>query len=211
MQFLRGIMFSTLEFFYSYLGNWGYSIIGLTFVVRLFLWPLTQKQTSSMRRMQEIQPEVKRLQDKYKHNPEKMNREVMDLYKKHKINPMAGCLPVLIQFPILIALFRVLSALEYAGNGSFLWIKDLSAPDHLYILPILAALTTYVSQKQMATDPKQSQMMAFMPLLIGWFATRFPAGLALYWVASNTFAIVQQLLGGGKLPLKGELISDENR
>ncbi|MGI6575125.1 MAG: YidC/Oxa1 family membrane protein insertase [bacterium] len=211
MQFISGIMLSILKFFYTYLGNWGFAIIGLTFIIRLVLWPLTQKQTNSMRRMQEIQPKIKKVQEKYKNNPEKMNKEVMDLYKKHNINPMAGCLPILVQFPILIALFRVLHDMEYIGDGSFFWIKDLSLPDPIYVLPILAAITTYISQKQMTTDPKQAQMMAFMPLLIGWFATRFPAGLALYWVASNVFAIIQHILGGGKLQVKGELASDENR
>jgi YidC/Oxa1 family membrane protein insertase len=212
MQFLSDLMASILEFFYTYLGNWGYAIIGLTFVVRLIIWPLTIKQNKSLKRMQEIQPQLKKLQDKYKNNPEKLNKEMLALYQKHGVNPMGGCLPLLLQFPILIALFRVLQTMEYTGGGVFIrgWINDLSVPDPYYILPVLAAVTTYITQKQVATDPKQAQMMMFMPLLIGWFATRFPAGLALYWVASNIFGIIQHYLAGGQLALKGELAPDEN-
>jgi YidC/Oxa1 family membrane protein insertase len=212
MQFLSDLMASILEFFYTYLGNWGYAIIGLTFVVRLIIWPLTIKQNRSLKRMQEIQPQLKKLQEKYKNNPEKLNKEMLALYQKHGVNPMGGCLPLLLQFPILIALFRVLQTMEYTGGGGFIrgWINDLSVPDPYYILPVLAAVTTYVTQKQVATDPKQAQMMMFMPLLIGWFATRFPAGLALYWVASNIFGIIQHYLAGGQLALKGELAPDEN-
>lgn len=211
MKFLSGLMSTILEFFYTYTGNWGLAIIGLTLVARLALWPLTHKQTKSMRRMQEIQPELNKLQQKYKGNPEKMNKEIMALYKKHGVNPMGGCLPLLLQFPILIALFGVLRAMEYpAGEGIFLWLPDLSLPDPFYILPILTALTTYITQKQMATDPKQSQMMMFMPLMIGWFASRFASGLALYLVTSNVFGILQHLLAGKQLGVKGELVSDEN-
>lgn len=212
MQFLSDLMASILEFFYTYLGNWGYAIIGLTFVVRLIIWPLTIKQNKSLKRMQEIQPQLKKLQDKYKNNPEKLNKEMLALYQKNGVNPMGGCLPLLLQFPILIALFRVLQTMEYTGGGVFIrgWINDLSVPDPYYILPVLAAVTTYITQKQVATDPKQAQMMMFMPLLIGWFATRFPAGLALYWVASNIFGIIQHYLAGGQLALKGELAPDEN-
>ncbi|HHW91361.1 MAG TPA: membrane protein insertase YidC [Firmicutes bacterium] len=212
MQFLSDLMASILEFFYTYLGNWGYAIIGLTFVVRLIIWPLTIKQNRSLKRMQEIQPQQKKLQEKYKNNPEKLNKEMLALYQKHGVNPMGGCLPLLLQFPILIALFRVLQTMEYTGGGVFIrgWINDLSVPDPYYILPVLAAVTTYITQKQVATDPKQAQMMMFMPLLIGWFATRFPAGLALYWVASNIFGIIQHYLAGGQLALKGELAPDEN-
>lgn len=212
MQFLSDMMASILEFFYTYLGNWGYAIIGLTFVVRLIIWPLTIKQNKSLKRVQEIQPQLKKLQDKYKNNPEKLNKEMLALYQKHGVNPMGGCLPLLLQFPILIALFRVLQTMEYTGGGVFIrgWINDLSVPDPYYILPVLAAVTTYITQKQVATDPKQAQMMMFMPLLIGWFATRFPAGLALYWVASNIFGIIQHYLAGGQLALKGELAPDEN-
>lgn len=218
MEWLGDIMRAVLEFFYSFLGDWGLAILALTVAIRMVLWPLTHKQTVSMKRMQELQPEIKKLQEKYKKKPEKLNKEMMDLYRKHGASPWSGCLPLLLQLPILIGLFRGLHAMEYpAGQGAFLWLPDLSAPDPLYILPVLAGVTLYVSQKQMTVDPQQNKIMAFMPLLIAYFASQFPSGVALYFVVSNLVGILQHFIIGRRgpglkeelAPEKGELASDE--
>lgn len=175
--------------------NYGLAIILLTVVIKVLLYPLTVKQVKSMKAMQDLSPKLKALQEKYKDNKEKLNQEVAKLYKDSGVNPLAGCLPLLIQMPFLIAIFYALREYQYASDPSFLWIKDLSqAGDHYYILPVLAAATTYVTTKQTGTDPsQQNQMMQlFMPLFIGYITTTFPAGLGLYWVVSNVVQIVQQ-------------------
>ena len=147
--------------------------------------------------MQELAPEQKRLQEKYKNDKEKLNKELMKLYQENKVNPLGGCLPLLIQFPFIIALFRSLQTYDFE-QASFLWIKDLGAPDSLYILPVLAAITTYLSSKiaTPAASPEASNntMNIVMACLIGWMAIKFPSGLALYWVVSNIVQILQQLL-----------------
>jgi YidC/Oxa1 family membrane protein insertase len=156
--------------------------------------PLTYKQLQSMKKMQEIAPLQKKLQEKYKNNKEKLNKEIMELYRKNNVNPAAGCLPLLLQMPFLFAFFRLLQNYDFAKAG-FLWIKDLGAPDGTYILPVLAGLTTYLSSKMTTpSDSSQGNMTLFMSIFIAWISTRFAAGLALYWVVSNLIQLIQQLI-----------------
>ncbi|WP_130805444.1 YidC/Oxa1 family membrane protein insertase [Senegalia massiliensis] len=189
------------------------SIIIATIIVKLIILPLTLKQTKSMKNMQKIQPKMQELQKKYKNDKETLNMKTMELYKEYKVNPFGGCLPLLIQFPIIIGFFTVLrEPVKYvfgspeaydAINKSFLWIENLKDTD-LWILPIVAALTTYFQSKMMmagqssnadnAAQSSQKMMTTIMPIMILFFARSVPAGLALYWVISNTFQIVQQFI-----------------
>ncbi len=194
-----GILQDLVTFFYSVtatmgIANYGVAIILLTLVIKLILYPLTVKQVKGMKAMQELQPKMKELQEKYKGNPEKLNKEMALLYKDSGVNPLAGCLPLLVQMPILMGIFYAIRDYQYVHLPSFLWIADLSAPDNLYILPIVSAATTYIQQRQTSTEMNQQAkiMMNFMPLFIGYISITFPAGLVLYWVVSNIFQIVQQ-------------------
>ena len=157
--------------------------------------------------MNEINPKIKAIQVKYKNDKEKMNEKIMELYKEEKYNPASGCLPLLIQMPIIIALFRVLqSPTKFvftpeqfdAIAKNFLWLTDLGLPDKMYILPILSALTTYFQMNMVAakgnTDPNMKTMNMIMPIMLGWITLKFPAGLAMYWVVGNIFTIAQQYL-----------------
>lgn len=200
MDFLSNIMQDALTFFYNLTSSMGYAnygiaIILLTIVIKLVLYPLTVKQVKSMKAMQDIQPKMKQLQEKYKGNPEKLNKEMATLYKEAGVNPLAGCLPLIVQMPFLIAIFYALRDYNYLQQPpSFLWVTDLAQPDATYILPVVSAVTTYIQQKQTTTEMTQQtkMMMVFMPLFIGYISLTFPAGLVLYWVVSNIFQIFQQ-------------------
>ncbi|QBS37095.1 membrane protein insertase YidC [Thermaerobacter sp. FW80] len=181
-----------LEWSRAVTGSAGLSIILFTVLVRLLLLPLTFSQMRSMQRMQALQPEVERIQKRYRNNPQKANEAIMKLWREHNVNPASGCLPLLIQFPILYGLFL---ALRTFSSGAFLWIPDLRHADPYFVLPILAGVTTYVQMKtaMTVTQPQQRTMLVLMPLMLIFFAWSFPAGLALYWVTSNVFSIVQQI------------------
>ncbi|CUH95770.1 putative membrane protein [Propionispora sp. 2/2-37] len=198
---------SLLTFFYNVtvtlgIPNYGTAIILLTIAIKLVLYPLTVKQISSMKAMQELQPKIKELQEKYKSNPEKMNKELAAIYKQSGVNPLAGCLPMIIQMPFLIGIFYAIRDFHYVDYPGFLWMSNLaqnsSVVDPYYIVPILSAATTYLQQKQTmaSSDPKMNQqnqiMLIFMPLFIGYITLTFPAGLGVYWVVSNLIQIVQQ-------------------
>jgi YidC/Oxa1 family membrane protein insertase len=193
-------MQSVLTFFYDLtvtmgLANYGIAIILLTIAIKAILYPLTVKQVKSMKAMQDIQPKMKQLQEKYKGNPEKLNKELAALYKEAGVNPLAGCLPLIVQMPFLIAIFYALRDYHYLQQPpSFLWMTDLAQPDSTYILPVVSALTTYIQQKQTTSEMTQQtkMMMIFMPLFIGYISLTFPGGLVLYWVVSNIFQIFQQ-------------------
>ena len=194
-----GLLQDLLTFFYGVtvslgVANYGIAIILLTLVIKLILYPLTVKQVKGMKSMQELQPKMKELQEKYKGNQEKLNKEMAVLYKESGVNPLSGCLPLIVQMPILMGIFYAIRDYQYASLPSFLWVVDLSGPDHLYILPILSAATTYIQQKQTSTDAnaQAKMMMNLMPLFIGYISITFPAGLVLYWVVSNVFQIGQQ-------------------
>lgn len=193
-----------LSFLYGIVSNYGITIILFTVIVKLLMLPLTFHQMKQTKQMGEIQPKIKELQEKYKNDKEKLNIKTMELYKEYKINPLGGCLPLLIQMPIIFGLFAVLrEPIKYIADPSFtnavheafLWIPDLSGPDK-WILPILAGATTYFSMNSassgMAQNPTMKTMNMMFPFMIIWWGRSFPAGLTLYWVVSNLFQIVQQ-------------------
>lgn len=192
-QWFVGAIETGLEWSRAVTGSAGLSIILFTVLVRLVLLPLTVSQMRSMQRMQALQPEVERIQKKYRDNPQKANEAIMKLWRENNVNPASGCLPLLVQFPILYALFL---ALRTFSSGAFLWIPDLRARDPLSILPVLAGVTTYFQMKTSMTtvQPQQRTMLVLMPAMLTFFAWSFPAGLALYWVTSNLFSIVQQVV-----------------
>ncbi len=178
--------------------NYGLAIIFMTIAIKLVLFPLTQKQLKSMRGMQEIQPKLKYLQEKYKDDPQTMQTKVMEMYKEHGVNPFGGCLPLIIQMPIFIAFYQSLLNFNFkvVEHASFLWIPNIGARDPYFILAILAALTTYIQQRVTMVDtkdPTQKSMLYFMPLFMAWIAATMPAGLPLYWVMFNILGILQQL------------------
>jgi len=180
-------------------GQYGLAILVLTIVIRSVILPLTIKQYRSSRQMQAIQPEIKKMKEKYKDDPKKQQEETMKLFQANGVNPLAGCLPLLIQMPILFGLYRAIYQIHFLKDPTFL-IFHLGEKDHTYILPALAALTTYLQQKVMATT-MTSQMKALMyvfPVLIFFMAQSFFAALPLYWVFSNTFTIIQSYFIYGK-------------
>ena len=176
--------------------SYGLAIILLTVFVKILVYPLTKKQLKSMKAMQRIQPQMKKLQEKYKNNPQVMQQKLMELYQKEGANPMSGCLPMLIQMPILMGMYYTLYNFDYGGAApSFAWLPSLSEPDPSYALPILSAATTLMQQWMMSTGeitPQMRMMMVIMPIFIGWISLQFPAGLVLYWVTMNVVQIVQQ-------------------
>ena len=202
------LLLRVLNFIHHYLWphNYGLAIILLTIIVRTVFWPITHKSTESMKRMAEVQPLVNQIREKYKDNPQRMQQEIMALYKERKINPIGGCLPMLIQIPIFIALFMVLRSAIELRFAQFLWIKDLSEPENLLvgtlgfplnILPLLMAVTMFVQQKMTPTagDPQQAKMMRIMmPAMMLFFLYKYASGLALYWTTQNLLMIFQQLV-----------------
>jgi len=196
-----------LKLIYDMVGNYGISIILFTILTKILLLPINIKQTQSTKKMNELNPKIKALQAKYKNDKERLNEKLMELYKEEKYNPAGGCLPLLIQMPIIIALFRVLQSPTTfvftpeqfdAISKSFLWLPDLGLPDKMYILPVLSALTTYFQMNMVAakgnTDPNMKTMNMVMPIMLGWITVKFPSGLAMYWVVGNLFTIAQQFL-----------------
>lgn len=174
-------------------GEYGLAILVVTIILRLLTLPLMMKQIKSSRQMQMIQPEMQKIREKYKDNQQKLQEETMKLFQKHGINPLAGCLPLLVQMPILIAFYHAIMRNSEVREHTFLWM-DLGFPDPFYIIPILAAVTTYFQQKVMGTmndNPQMKMMMVLMPIMIFAFAVSFPSALSLYWVYGNLFTIVQ--------------------
>ncbi|TDQ38343.1 protein translocase subunit yidC [Aureibacillus halotolerans] len=179
--------------------NYGLAIILVTLLIRLVLLPLFIKQTRSSKAMQEIQPELKELREKYKSKDQKtqqqLQQETMKLFQERKVNPLAGCLPVVIQMPILLAFYHAIMRTGEIENHNFLWF-DLGASDPYFILPIIAGVTTFLQQKLMMAgaaqqNPQMVMLMWIMPIMIVVFAIYFPAALALYWVTGNIFMIIQ--------------------
>jgi YidC/Oxa1 family membrane protein insertase len=199
-------MLYCLKFFYNLTQNYGFSIILLTILIRALLWWPTQKSYTSMKKMQtamnKMQPRLKTLKEIYRDNPQKLNEETMKLYKEYQINPMGGCLPMLLQMPIFFALYATLNSAVELKGARFFWVwKDLSLKDPIYALPILMGLTMFFQQK-MSTPPaataeaeaQQKMMLYLMPAMLTFFAFMWPAGLLLYWVISNLISIFQQLI-----------------
>ena len=202
--FLCVPLLSALNWLHGFIGNYGWSIIALTVIINAAMFPLRHKSNVSMRKMQAIQPQVKAVQDRYKHlkatDParQKMNTELMELYRQKGVNPASGCVPMLLTFPVLFAFYSLLSeAIELRGAPFMLWIHDLAAPDPYYVTPILMGASQVLQQKMMpmtGADPVQQKMMLMMPVLFTVMFITSPAGLAIYWFASNVLIIGQQLL-----------------
>jgi YidC/Oxa1 family membrane protein insertase len=199
--FLATPLLKALKWINEYVGNFGWSIILLTVVINLVLFPLRHKSAVSMRKMQQIQPQVKAIQDRYAKlkmtDParQKMNQELMELYKAKGANPASGCLPMLLTFPVLFAFYAFLSqAIELRGAPWILWIHDLSRHDPYYVTPLLMGASQFVQTKMMPAtgDPAQQRMMMFMPLMFMVFFLWAPSGLVLYWLCSNLWTIGQQ-------------------
>ncbi|MHB8076947.1 YidC/Oxa1 family membrane protein insertase [Desulfosporosinus fructosivorans] len=202
-------MTSLLNILYSFSAsvgfpNYGVAIILLTMLIKTLIYPLTYKQMASMRKTIELQPKIKAIQEKHKGDKEKANAGVMELYKEHKVNPMGGCLPIVVQLPIFWALYSTLRNFSYEGSATaahwFLGfdltkIYGFTSPYHL-LLPIFAALTTYLQSKitnPNTSDPTQKTMLYVMPVFFAYISATVPAGLALYWVTMNVVSIFQQL------------------
>ena len=184
-----------LKFFYSFVGNYGLAIILLTIIIKALFWPLTQKSYTSMKAMQKLQPEMQKLRERFKNDRERMNREVMELYKKNRVNPLGGCLPMVVQIPVFFALYRVLlSSIELRHAPFVFWLTDLSAKDPYYITPLIMGGTMFIQQKMTPSsmDPKQAKLFMLMPVVFTFLFLNFPSGLVIYWLVNNLLTILQQ-------------------
>jgi YidC/Oxa1 family membrane protein insertase len=206
MEWIGVPILRLMNWTYRYVGNYGVAIILLTVLSKVLFYPLTVKSIRSMKAMQALQPQVNALRSKYRTDPRKLQEETLALYRKHKVNPMGGCLPMLAQIPVFYALYLALSVSVELQNAPFLcfgrlfgmevWICDLASPDPTYILPVLMAVTMFIQQKMTPTtgDPQQARMMLMMPIMFGLMFIIFPiaSGLTLYWTVSNILQILQQ-------------------
>jgi YidC/Oxa1 family membrane protein insertase len=204
-------MLSALRFFNKYVKNYGVSIIIITILIKILFWPLTHKSYKSMKEMQKLKPLMDKIREKYKHDKQQMNKEVMALYRTYKVNPVGGCLPMVIQIPVFIALYNLFGkSIELRHAPFMLWINDLSAPDRLFsfpfeipfmsppygipVLTLLMGATMFITQKMtpMPGDPTQAKVMMFLPLFFTFLFINFPSGLVLYWLVNNILQIGQQ-------------------
>ena len=204
MEWLAVPILWLMHRFYEYTHNYGVAIILLTVITKVLFFPLTIKSMTSMRAMQALQPQINALRSKYKSDPQRLQRETMTLYRAHKVNPLGGCLPMVVQIPIFYALYVALSVSVEIQNAPFicfgrafgvdLWICDLATQDPTYILPILMGVSMFIQQKMTPVmgDPRQAKMMLFMPVVFTFMFLNLPAGLVLYWTLSNVLQIAQQ-------------------
>lgn len=198
-----------LNWLYSIFGNYGIAIILVTVILKALFWPITQKGLKSMKNMQKLQPKMVKIKEKYKDDAARMNQEVMNLYKTYKVNPLGGCLPMVLQIPVFFALYKVLlQSIELRHAPFMLWITDLSAPDRLYLgfdvpylggLPVLTLLmgaSMFLQQKMTPTtaDPTQAKIMMFLPIIFTFMFLNFASGLVLYWFVNNLLSIFQQYM-----------------
>ena len=189
------LLFLGLQFFHNLVGNWGWSIILLTILVKLILWPLSSKSYRSMAKMRVIAPEMQRMKEEFGDDRMRFSQEMMALYKREQVNPLSGCLPLLLQMPIFLALYWVLMESVELRHAPWLgWIQDLSAMDPWFILPLIMGVTMYVQQmlNPQPTDPMQAKVFRIMPIMFTVFMLFFPAGLVLYWIVNNSITILQQ-------------------
>ncbi|MDP8314489.1 MAG: membrane protein insertase YidC [Candidatus Celaenobacter antarcticus] len=220
------LILKLLKFIHSLIPNYGIAIIILSIIIKFVFYPLTHKSFTSAQKMQRVQPHIKELQAKYKGNPQKLQKETMKLYKEHGVSPLGGCLPLLIQFPFLFALYPVLqSTIELRHAGFIFWIKDLSIPDPYYIMPILMGITMFFQQKLMSQKPTpnmdekqlaqlktQKFMMYGMPIFFVFIFKSLPAGLVLYWFTYNILSVMEQLSIRKKTQsLSQEIIVDKKK
>lgn len=205
--FIAKPLFILLTFIHGLVHNWGLAIIVVTLIVKGCLYPLTRAQYTSMAKMRMLQPKIQEMRERYGDDRQGMSQAMMNLYKEEKVNPLGGCLPILLQMPIFIALYWVfMEAVELRHAPFFGWIQDLSAQDPYYILPILMGISMFLLQKMSPTpvaDPMQQKVMMFMPVVFTGFFLFFPSGLVLYWLVSNLITIGQQQLIYRELEKKG--------
>lgn len=202
---LTSLMGEGLQTFHSLGAPWWLSIVVLTVVVRGALFPLTFRQAKSMHRMQELKPDLDRIKKQHKGDPKKQQEATMKLYAERRVNPLGGCLPILIQMPIFITLYYTIKhfeTLESFRTGGLLWFPDLTVADHLFILPVLYVLTMMASQMIATrnTAPEQKRIMRLLHIAFGFFLHRFPSGLFMYWISSNLITLVQNYLIHHRLP-----------
>ena len=194
--FIAKPMFLLLQFIQGYVGNWGWTIVILTILIKLVLYPLSYKGMISMQKLKDLAPKMKDIQLKYKDDKQKQSMHMMELYKKHGANPMGGCLPLILQIPVFFAIYRVLlNAIELKGAEWMFWVHDLAEMDPYFILPILMGVTMFVQQKitpNTMQDEMQKKIFQFLPVVFTFFFLWFPAGLTLYWFINNLFTIGQQ-------------------
>ncbi len=186
----------TLKFFYRYVGNYGIAIIIITVILKALFFPLTHKSYKSMKDMQKIQPKMAALKEKYKNDRDAMNKAVMELYRDNKVNPLGGCLPMIVQIPVFFALYKALMfSIELRHAPFFFWITDLSDKDPYYVTPVIMGITMFVQQKMTPSqmDPVQQKMMLALPVVFTFMFLSFPSGLVLYWLVNNILTIGQQM------------------
>jgi YidC/Oxa1 family membrane protein insertase len=191
-----------VRFLHQYFSNYGVAIIILTILIKIIFWPLGNISYRSMKEMQKLQPKINELKEKYKNDKSKIGQETMAMYRSHKVNPMSGCLPILIQIPVFIGLYNtLLYAIELRHSPFFWWIQDLSAKDPYYITPIIMGATQFIQQKMTPTvgDPMQAKIMLLMPVVFTFIFLNFPAGLVIYWLLNNILSIGQQYYINRKL------------
>jgi len=207
LWFIAKPLHSLLSFIQSFVSNWGIAIMVLTFIVRGAMYPLTKAQYTSMAKMRMLQPKLAAMRERIGDDRQRMSQEMMELYKKEKVNPLGGCLPILLQMPIFISLYwALMESVELRHSPFFLWIHDLSAQDPYFILPLLMGASMFVIQKMSpttVTDPMQQKIMTFMPVMFTFFFLWFPSGLVLYWLVSNIVTLIQQTLIYKALEKKG--------
>ncbi|MDW1578034.1 membrane protein insertase YidC [Vibrio sp. Vb2880] len=207
LWFIAKPLHMLLSFIQSFVGNWGVAIICLTFIVRGAMYPLTKAQYTSMAKMRMLQPKLQAMRERIGDDRQRMSQEMMELYKKEKVNPLGGCLPLILQMPIFIALYwALMESVELRHSPFFGWIHDLSAQDPYYILPLLMGASMFLIQKMSpttVTDPMQQKIMTFMPVMFTFFFLFFPSGLVLYWLVSNIVTLIQQTLIYKGLEKKG--------
>lgn len=193
MSLLYGIFEKILVAIYGMTGSFGLSIILLTILIKIVLLPFTLKQDRSMKEMKKLQPKIDELKKRYEGDPQTLNQKTMELYKEHKVNPAGGCLPLLIQLPILWALFGVLRKEGVVPDEAFLWFS-LVTPDPFFILPILNGAVSFIQQKLMGTNsnPQMKNMMYIFPIMMIFISYKMPGGLQLYWLTSSVTGVIQQ-------------------
>ena len=194
--FIAKPMFLLLQFLQSYIGNWGWTIVALTILIKLVLYPLSYKGMVSMQKLKDLAPKMKDIQAKYKDDKQKQSMHMMELYKKHGANPMGGCLPLVLQIPVFFAIYRVLlNSIELKGAEWIWWVHDLAEMDPYFVLPILMGASMYLQQKitpNTMQDEMQKKIFQLLPIIFTFFFLWFPAGLTLYWFVNNVFTISQQ-------------------
>lgn len=207
LWFISKLLFSLLVFLQGFVANWGVSIILITVIVKTLMYPLTKKQTVSMAKMRNLQPKLQALKEKYGDDRQKMGPAMMELYRKEQVNPMGGCLPLLLQMPIFLALYWMLmESVELRHAPFILWITDLSTKDPYFVLPVLYGASMFLMQKLTptpTTDPMQQKMMLWMPVVFSVLFVIFPAGLVLYWLVNNLISIAQMMYIYRQIDKKG--------